>query len=122
MENDKKIKKPVIAFLRNIDLPVIALLLNFLPVSIMLLMGLHLLTDNYIISYFSLVLALIWMGTGFGALFHIAGIIVAIYYLYSRKKQTTTKGVILSLVSILFPFVLWYILIVFEIADFGMLP
>jgi len=104
------------------NLPIIALFLNIIPVLLMLLMGLHLLTDNYIVLYFCLAMSFIWIGTGFGGLFHIASVILAIYYLRSKVKRPTPIGIVLSVVSILFPFVLWFILITFEIANMRMLP
>ena len=103
------------------NLPIIALFLNVIPILLMLLMGLHLLTDNYIVAYFCLLMSLIWMATGFGGLFHLASIILAIRYLCKSGKRTT-NGVTLSIVSILFPFVLWFIFIAFEIVDLRMLP
>jgi len=104
------------------NLPIIALFLNVVPILLMLLMGLHLLTDNYIVIYFSLAMSFIWMGTGLGGLFHLVSIVLAIYYLRSKIKRPTLTGIALSVVSILFPFVLWFILITFEIANMRMLP
>jgi len=94
-------------------LQVISLLVNVAPVLLMLLMGLRLIIDNIIIDYFCLGVAFIWMATGFGALFHLVGIALAIVYLFGRGKRTV-HGAILSIVSILFPFILWFILITFE--------
>ena len=107
---------------KQFNLPVIALFLNVVPILLMLLMGLHLLTDNIIVGYFCLIMSFIWIATGFGGLFHLIGIILAIRYLCKGRKRTTLIGVILSAISILFPFVLWFIFIVFEIVNLRMLP
>ena len=104
------------------SLPVIALFLNIVPILLMLLMGLHLLTDNYIVLYFCIIMSFIWMATGFGGLFHLVSIILAIRYLCKNRKRTTLIGAVLSVISILFPFVLWFILIAFEIVNPRMLP
>lgn len=107
---------------KKFSLPVIALFLNVVPISLMLLASLHLLTNNYIVLYFSLIVSFIWMATGLGGLFHLTSIILAISYLYKSRKQTKIIGVTLSVISILFPFVLWFILIAFEVVDLQMLP
>ena len=107
---------------KRLGLPITALFLNIVPILLMLLMSLHLLTDNYIIAYFCFIMALIWMATGFGGLFHLAGIILSILFLCKYGKRTTSIGVVLSVISILFPFVLWFIFIMFEIVDLRMLP
>ena len=104
------------------NLPVIALFLNVTPVLLMLLMRLHLLTDNHIVLHFCLIMFFIWMMTGLGGLFHLASIILAICYLCSMRKRATSTGVVLSVISILFPFVLWFVFIVFEIVDLRMIP
>ena len=88
----------------------------------MLMAGLHLLSDNYVVIYFSFAMSIIWMVTGFGGLFHFVSIVLAIYYLCNRAKRLSSTGAVLSIISILFPFVLWFILIVFEIVDLRMLP
>jgi len=110
------------SFRERFNLPVIALFLNIVPIFLMLLMGLHLLTDSYIVLYFCLAMSFLWMGTGFGGFFHLAGIILAICYLCGKRKRPTPAGITLSVISILFPFVLWFILITFGIADMRMLP
>jgi len=107
---------------KKLHLPIIALAFNIIPILLMLLMGMHLLTNNLIVGYFSLIMAIIWMGTGFGGLFHIVGVILAIYYLLKNKKRNELIGVLLSAIAILFPFVLWFFFITFEIMDFRMLP
>ena len=105
----------------SFSLPVTALFLNVIPVLLLSLGRLHLLTDNHVILYFSDIVAIIWMATSLGGFFHLASIILAICYLCSRRQKSST-GVALSIVSILFPFILWFILITFEIVDLTMLP
>jgi len=47
---------------------------------------------------------------------------VAIVYLCNRRKRIVKNGIELSVISIVFPFVLWFIFIGFNIVDFRMLP
>ena len=107
---------------KRLQLPVISLFLNITPILLMLLMGMHLLSDNFIIEYLSFIFAVTWMITGFGFFFHISGIIVAILYFYTIRKCITPKTVAFLFVSILFPLVLWLILIMFEVVNLQMLP
>ena len=62
----------------------------------------------------------IWVLSILGGLFHLMGVILSISYLCRRGK--TLSGVIISVISIIFPFVYWFILITFEIIDLRMLP
>jgi len=105
----------------SFSLSVTALFLNVVPILLMLLMRLYRITDNHVILYFSDIVAIIWMATSLGGFFHLTSIILAICYLCSRG-QKSSKGVALSIISILFPFILWFILITFEIVDLMMLP
>jgi len=57
------------------------------------------------------------MASVFGWGFHIAGMVVAIVYLCNRRKRIVKNGTGLSVISIAFPFVLWFILIGFNMVD-----
>jgi len=105
----------------SFSLPVTSLFLNVVPILLLSLGRLHLLTDNNVIWYVSAITSIIWMATSLGGFFHLTSIILAICYLCSRRQKSST-GVALSIVSILFPFILWFILITFEIVDLMMLP
>ena len=105
----------------SFSLPVTALFLNVIPVLLLSLGRLHLLIDNNVIWYVSAITSIIWMATGLGGLFHIASIILVICYLCSRRQKSPI-WVTLSIITILFPFILWFILITFEIVDLRMLP
>jgi len=107
---------------KRYNLPIIALLLNKVPVLLLILSGWHLITDNHIVLYISLVMSIVWMATFLGGFFHLASIILAVCYLCSGMKKLTVIGIVLSVISIVFPFVLWFTLITFEIVDLRMLP
>jgi len=53
----------------------------------------------------------IWLGTFLGGLFHLQGVILSVIYLCRNGK--TSFGVAISIISIVFPFALWFILINF---------
>ena len=107
---------------KRFHLPFVAFFINLIPILLMLLMSLHLLGDNQLVNYFTFAMSIVWMATGFGVLFHIVGVTFAVYYLCSKTKQKTSTGIALSIVSIIFPFVLWFVFISFGIMNIQMLP
>jgi len=99
--------------------PVTALSINIFPVLLFIVMAM-LNSDSWALQNTWIVLLrlriaqllfAIWALSGLGGLFHLTGVILSICYLCRRGK--TPFGVIISVISIIFPFVLWFVLIKF---------